>query len=86
MNTLFNEMVIKATGATALKQTEVIQELWSGYGEIARYALSDSEQHSIVIKHICLPEHTSHPRGWNTDTSHERKVKSYKVESNWYQY
>jgi hypothetical protein len=26
----------------------------------------------------------NHPRGWNTGASHDRKVKSYEVEFNWY--
>jgi aminoglycoside phosphotransferase (APT) family kinase protein len=26
-----------------------------------------------------------HPRGWNTDRSHDRKVKSYEVEAHWYE-
>jgi len=28
---------------------------------------------------------TDHPRGWHTDVSHQRKVKSYWVETEWYQ-
>jgi hypothetical protein len=37
-----------------------------------------------VIKHVKLPDQASHPRGWNTDLSHQRKIRSYHVESAWY--
>jgi aminoglycoside phosphotransferase (APT) family kinase protein len=33
-----------------------------------------------------MPESGKHPRGWNTDLSHQRKIKSYAVESYWYQH
>jgi hypothetical protein len=39
---------------------------------------------SVIVKHVKLPDSSNHPRGWNTDFSHQRKVKSYQVESNWY--
>ena len=28
---------------------------------------------------------TEHQRGWNTDFSHQRKFKSYEIETNWYE-
>ncbi len=36
------------------------------------------------VKHVVLPEQAKHPKGWNTDISHQRKLKSYQVEINWY--
>ncbi|MDA7502267.1 DUF1679 domain-containing protein, partial [Chitinophagales bacterium] len=33
---------------------------------------------------IALDESIEHPRGWNTNNSHNRKVKSYQVETHWY--
>lgn len=39
----FKEVVLTAAGADNLTQLEVIQELWSGYGHIVRYALTGSE-------------------------------------------
>lgn len=65
-----------------LRGTQVIQTLWSGYGELVR--LNFSNQH-IIIKHVQLPRPSNHPRGWNTDRSHRRKLHSYQVEVNWYQ-
>jgi len=34
---------------------------------------------------VQLPKSAKHPRGWNTDRSHQRKLHSYQVEVNWYQ-
>ncbi len=62
----------------------VIQSLWSGYGKIIRYGLQGGELESVVVKHVCLPRPEQHPRGWNTDISHQRKLKSYAVETQWY--
>jgi hypothetical protein len=36
------------------------------------------------VKHVKLPEQSQHPRGWDTDISQQRKLKSYQVEINWY--
>jgi hypothetical protein len=51
---------------------------------IVRYGLEGSEYKSVVIKHVRLPYQSQHPRGWNTDLSHQRKIKSYHVEMAWY--
>ncbi|MFK7970522.1 MAG: phosphotransferase, partial [Bacteroidia bacterium] len=63
----------------------VIQKLWSGYGKIMRIGLKHSSIENIVVKLVQLPKHASHPRGWNTDIGHQRKVKSYAVETTWYE-
>ncbi|WP_153912580.1 phosphotransferase [Shewanella sp. TC10] len=81
------------TGATTITQIELIQSLWSGYGELFRAHLSGSEYDSVIVKHIKLPimesqgstTTQSHPKGWNTALSHQRKIKSYQVEFHWYQ-
>jgi len=39
---------------------------------------------SVVVKYVQMPSFANHPRGWNTDVGHQRKVKSYQVEKNWY--
>ena len=62
-----------------------MQELWSGYGQILRLRLHGCSPQTIVAKFIDLPDHAHHPRGWNTDLSHQRKVRSYQVESHFYQ-
>lgn len=60
-----------------------MQSLWSGYGEIARY-LSPKHNCSFIVKHISPPKEFVHPRGWNTQTSHQRKLLSYQIEANFY--
>lgn len=85
MNEFVQATLLRSTGAAALGATEEIQSLWSGYGRILRVALQGAAQASVVVKHVQLPEHSQHPRGWNTDLSHERKLRSYRVETTWYQ-
>ena len=84
MNSHFKNIIDQATGATSITKTELIQSLWSGYGEISRYGLSACDSKSIVVKHVKLPDQNNHPRGWNTDISHQRKIKSYQIEMAWY--
>lgn len=64
-------------------KTETVQSLWSGYGELARYYLP-KQRKTIVVKHIEPPNSVNHPRGWNTDISHQRKLRSYEVEVQFY--
>lgn len=84
MNKHFENIVLKSTGAQALIPLEVIQQLWSGYGEIVRVTLTGAAVESAVLKYITFPTEADHPRGWNTNRSHERKVTSYDVEMHWY--
>lgn len=84
MNDYFKSVILNKTGASSLKEKEIIQELWSGYGKIIRVELKDSVLESVVVKHVQLPLGKNHPRGWNTDIGHQRKLKSYEVETNWY--
>jgi len=84
MNNHFQKTILQATGARELFEIGVIQSLWSGYGKIVRYGLKGSHLKSVVVKHVRLPKQGNHPRGWNTDLSHQRKLKSYQVETAWY--
>ena len=61
---------------------EEIQSLWSGYGSIERW--QDNQGFSIIVKHIKPPAQKQHPKGWNSYFGHNRKVKSYEVETAWY--
>jgi len=79
------QIMMSATGAQRAERGEVIQSLWSGYGEIVRYALTGARASSAVLKHVLFPSTVNHPRGWHNDLSHRRKVKSYEVEMHWYQ-
>lgn len=81
----FTQYLLQTTQATTCTALETIQSLWSGYGSIIRYGLDNSpERRTVVVKHIALKQATEHPRGWNTANSHNRKVKSYQVETHWY--
>ncbi|WP_066629326.1 oxidoreductase family protein [Labilibacter marinus] len=85
MNKHFKDITLQVTGADDLNVEEEIQSLWSGYGSIVRLSLQGSPIKSVVAKHVRMPKQNKHPRGWNTDYSHLRKVKSYEVETAWYQ-
>jgi hypothetical protein len=84
MNEYVRSIILQRTGASSLYEKEMIQQLWSGYGEIMRVGLREAEVDSVIVKHVQLPLHQRHPRGWNTDIGHQRKVKSYQVETCWY--
>lgn len=70
-------------GDAPLKVT-VLQKLWSGYGEIARYWVPDQNT-NVIVKVVNPANEASHPRGWNTSTSHQRKLSSYQNEMVFYQ-
>lgn len=80
------DVILRETGGACCREVSVLQSLWSGYGSILRYEVEGADHSSVIIKHISPPTSAQHPRGWNTDRSHQRKLKSYKVESLWYQH
>ena len=80
----FERAILDATGATSLRVIGQIQSLWSGYGQIVRIALEAGSAPTVIAKHVRFPNAANHPRGWNSDASHRRKVTSYEVETNWY--
>lgn len=84
INPIFKDYLLKITQSSNCKEVEIIQSLWSGYGKIVRYQLDNSPLQTVVVKHIALHQANEHPRGWNTNLSHQRKVKSYQVETHWY--
>ena len=79
------QLIINTTGADRCWELGVVQELWSGYGAIVRYGVEGSQRESIIVKRVSPPNAGAHPRGWNTDRSHQRKLRSYQVESTWYE-
>jgi hypothetical protein len=80
----FQSIILSATGASEILENNVIQKLWSGYGKISRLKLKNGYYSSVVVKHVHFPNEDDHPRGWNTNFSHLRKLKSYQVEVAWY--
>jgi len=88
-NSRISQFIKQALVVTNVDYIDCIQSLWSGYGEIARYTVNGGNYDlptSVILKHVKLPDSSNHPRGWNTNRSHQRKIKSYQVESDWYQY
>ena len=81
---LNSDLLQELFGTKEIGEIEVIQTLWSGYGEINRVSLIGGNVDSVIVKNISFPTQQNHPRGWNTNRSHNRKVKSYQVESAWY--
>jgi len=66
-------------------QTELIQSVWSGYGQLLRLHFEAPDCQSVVVKAVSPPDVQNHPRGWQSDIAHERKLKSYRVEACWYE-
>lgn len=77
--------VLRAAGAVAVVGVDEVQSLWSGYGRIVRCHLDGAAQPSVIAKHVRWPDERQHPRGWATDRSHQRKLRSYEVETAWYE-
>ena len=78
-----DRFIKSTTQASRTCNQEAVQTLWSGYGNINRIELVGAQFPSVIIKYV-QPGEGEHPRGWNTDLSHERKLKSYRVETQWY--
>ncbi|PWN06031.1 phosphotransferase [Rhodohalobacter mucosus] len=85
MNERFKTVILESAGADSITDQQMLQELWSGYGKILRVRVAGGQTGSVVVKHIQTNETKQHPRGWNTDIGHRRKLRSYKVETHWYE-
>ncbi len=60
---------------------EIVQDLWSGYGQIERLQLKRHPQNTLIRKVVRPPvSKTTHPRGWNSAFADQRKRRSYEVE------
>ncbi|MCR9172215.1 MAG: DUF1679 domain-containing protein [bacterium] len=77
--------ILQCTQASSIQKVELVQSLWSDFGRLERVWLKSYRQESIIIKRIAPPTKMNHPRGWNTDASAQRKLKSYKIERYWYE-
>ena len=80
------QRILKLTNAEDVARTELIQPLWNNYGTLSRVVLQGGEHPSVIVKHIQIPEQLGHPRGFATTTSKDRKIRSYEVETHWYQH
>jgi len=73
--------------ASHVDKGEVLQPLWSGFGEIFRARIRGASVDSVIVKFINPPNHDgSHPRGWHSTESVQRKLRSYEIEQKWYEY
>ncbi|TWU57789.1 Phosphotransferase enzyme family protein [Rubripirellula reticaptiva] len=79
-----HEFIRQVTGASSVFDASIVQSLWSGYGQIYRVHLVGSAAESVIVKHVRPPSKSDHPRGWDGDQSHQRKLRSYEVELHWY--
>ena len=77
-------VVLRAAASRKVVDTEVVQSLWSGYGQIVRCHVEGGPRSSVITKHVRWPDQRDHPYGWSSDRAHERKLHSYRVESAWY--
>ena len=85
MQNIWTQLCLQHTQAKSVSRIESVQSLWSGYGEIFKVQLMPEELGTLVIKQVSPPSTDNHPRGWNTDLSTQRKLKSYDVEMHWYE-
>lgn len=73
-------------------ETSLIQTLWSGYGACFRATLQPTGNSHLVaplfavVKCAVTPSTQEHPRGWNGDAGHRRKLRSFAIENSFYQY
>jgi hypothetical protein len=84
MPTKIFQQVLTGIRADKIIKIEDIQSLWSNYGKILRLHTNSRDYPTIIAKHIYPPDKFDHPRGWNTNTSHNRKIKSYEIETSFY--
>jgi fructose-1,6-bisphosphatase/inositol monophosphatase family enzyme len=77
--------ILALTGADEITRIEIIQPLWNNYGTLSRVVLQDAEYPSVIVKHIQIPQQLNHPRGFASNQSRARKIRSYEVETHWYQ-
>lgn len=73
------DWVFSRTGARALAEATLLQNLWGGYGELWRLGLRGGSVASVILKCVVPPERAQ------SSTSDRRKRRSYEVERAFYQ-
>jgi len=84
-NILKNKL-LTITNSKKITNIQLVQGVWGGYGQLLRINFSNYQHNSLIVKLINTPKPSEHPKGWNTELSHQRKLTSYRVESYWYQH
>ena len=72
MNKQISDIIKSKTHSSSIISKTLIQELWSGYGQISRVQLDKT---SVILKLIKFPEVKQHPKGWNSNKSSPKKSK-----------
>jgi hypothetical protein len=85
-----HDAVLSVWPNATVTQLDTLQSLWSNYGAVVRVHLqhafcNGAALNSVVAKVISPPENATHPRGWHSQASQQRKLRSYQVERHFYQ-
>lgn len=86
MNSHLEKHILEITAAKKITGIEAVQAMWSGFGEIVRVELQGGTVPTVMAKLMTLPTQAKHPRGWHSDLSSQRKLRSYAIERHWYQH
>lgn len=87
MNKIVRNRILRITKATDISKVALIQNLWNNYGTLSRIYLTGNPKYpSVIVKHIQIPKNQNHPKGFAGTFSQQRKIKSYQVETYWYQH
>ena len=79
MHLSIQKRIITATNAQSILAIDQIQPLWNNYGVLSRITLQGGTYNSVILKHIQIPSNTTHPKGFATALSRQRKIKSYQI-------
>jgi len=86
INNQIKSSILIVSKSKKISAIDLIQGAWGGYGQILRISVVGGKTNSVILKLVNTPQPKEHPKGWNTNRSHQRKLTSYQVESHWYQY
>ncbi|MFN3404240.1 MAG: oxidoreductase family protein [Cytophagaceae bacterium] len=84
MSLQLEKLILSTTGAEKIISSNVIQNLWSNYGQIIRYKLAGGNYSSVIVKNILLKKAENNSLYTDDEFGHQRKVKSYYIEAEWY--
>jgi len=85
VETIVRTRILEHTGAIDITDIDLIQPLWNDYGTLSRVHLAGGRYQSVIVKQIRIPEASAHPKGFTGSISKNRKIRSYQVETHWYQ-
>ncbi|ASJ73037.1 phosphotransferase [Granulosicoccus antarcticus] len=80
------EFVKESLNASQVAVDEQLQALWGAQGFLLRLSTDVPGHETVIVKCIAPRSDSSHPRGWNTSRSFQRKTHSYEVECHWYEH